>query len=146
MIRLEETVTIERPIDEVYATVADFSRIASWDPGVAESAMTSPPPLRVGSTFHVVSEFGGRRIPLDYTCTELQAPHRVVLEGRTPRFSAVDRITFSEQGDSTLVHYVAEFEFHGLLRLAEPFLRGRMERIVRDGISGMKTSLERAAA
>ena len=42
MIRLQETIEVARPIDEAFFYASDFSNIAQWDPGVAESRKTTP--------------------------------------------------------------------------------------------------------
>jgi hypothetical protein len=34
-ITLDETIEVKRPLNEVFAYVAEFSRIEEWDPGVA---------------------------------------------------------------------------------------------------------------
>jgi len=49
--RIEESVAIERPIDEVFPYVGDPDKHAEWVTGIRQSTKTSSGPLGVGATY-----------------------------------------------------------------------------------------------
>jgi hypothetical protein len=137
MIRIHEQRTIPMQRDAAFAFIADFSHVAEWDPGITESSKASDGPVGVGSEFAVVSKFAGRPIPLTYVVEEWDAPNRVLLSAATSSFAGRDTITFEDAPHGTLVDYVAEFEFKGIMRLAEPFLGRTFDKIGREALDGM---------
>ena len=48
---LDETIVVDRPLPEVFAYLADFSRIEQWDPGVARACKLTPGAPGVGTRF-----------------------------------------------------------------------------------------------
>jgi hypothetical protein len=57
---------VRRPVDEVFAYLADFSNTEKWDPGVVSAKKCGDGPVTTGTRFKVVSEFLGQELPLDY--------------------------------------------------------------------------------
>src|SRR5260370_2329621 len=51
MTAFQNTVTIARPADEVFALLADFGNIPAWNYAIARTVQTSPGPARVGATY-----------------------------------------------------------------------------------------------
>ena len=48
---LTETIEVARPLEQVFAYIADFSHIEEWDPAVARGSRVNKKPLGVGSEF-----------------------------------------------------------------------------------------------
>ena len=57
-IRLDETITVERPLHEVFAYISEFSRIEEWDPAVARGQRLTEGPLGAGSQFRIDMKAG----------------------------------------------------------------------------------------
>ena len=87
------TVTSPGLPEEVFEYLADFSSTAEWDPGVSEAWRLTGEPLRVGARFHVVADFLGRRVALEYRTVEIDPPRRVVLRAETATVVSEDTIT-----------------------------------------------------
>jgi hypothetical protein len=51
MATFQNTVTIARPADEVFAFLADFGNIPAWNYAIACTVQTSPGPAGVGATY-----------------------------------------------------------------------------------------------
>jgi hypothetical protein len=146
MARFTRRIEVPTRPEETFAYVADFSTTSAWDPGISESRRLDDGPLREGSRFEVVSNFGDRRIPVTYTVTSYRPPERVVLEGIGERFRGIDEIRFSPaDGGGTQVDYIADLQLRGLARIAEPFMRGRFEKVVEDGARGLERTLRARA-
>ena len=139
---IREQIDTALGIGEAYAFVADFANAERWDPGVASSARLDVGPLGVGARYRLGIRMGGRVAPMEYEITLLEAPRRVVLEGRGSGVRAVDDITFSATPSGTRIDYVAEIRLQGLLRLLAPFAGGAFRRIGEHARDGMQRALD----
>ncbi len=146
MIRIQEQRTIPMSQEEAFAFVADFTNVAEWDPGITEASQVGNEPVGVGTEFAVMSNFAGRSLPLTYVVEEWDAPHRAVLAVSTARFDGRDTITFRAVDGGTEIDYVAEFTFRGVMRLAEPFLKGTFDRIGQKAMDGVVAAVKVEAA
>lgn len=142
MALLQETLEVARPLDEVFAFVGDFATTKDWDPGVSDSRKVTDGPVGVGTRYAVDVVFGARTLPMTYEVTTWDPPNRVVLRGEGSTVTAVDDIRFEATERGTRVRYSADLRLKGLLRLAEPFMKGRFEKTGKDAIAGMRRSLE----
>jgi carbon monoxide dehydrogenase subunit G len=143
MTRVQQTIHVKAPIEAAFDYVADFSTTEEWDPGIVEASRLDVGPSREGSRFHVVSEFNGRKLPLEYTITAFERPRRVVLVGEGDTFHGVDEITFESAGSGTMVTYVADLQLKGIARIVEPFMKGRFEELGRKAAAGLQRELDR---
>ena len=57
----------------------------------------TPGPVAVGSKFHAVAEFRGKRQPIDYVVTEMSAD-RIQLRGENKTVISVDTIAVGRSG------------------------------------------------
>ena len=146
MIRIQEQRTIPMSQEEAFAFVADFTNVVEWDPGITESSKVGDAPVGVGTEFAVVSNFAGRSLPLTYVVEEWDAPHRAVLATSTARFDGRDTISFRTVEGGTEIDYVAEFTFKGVMRLAEPFLKGTFDRIGQKAMDGVVAAVKAPTA
>lgn len=147
MHRLHETVTVDRPIDEVFAYTAQFDNVRDWDPDVAKATARSEGPVEVGSIFDLDFRMGGRIVPLVYTVLEYEAPTKIVLDAKGGPLVALDTIEFKDLGDGkTQIDYTAELTFSGLLGLVAPFIGGRLDKIGEKAVAGLARELESATA
>ena len=139
---IDETRDINRPLDEVFAYVADFSTVAEWDPGIRSSRRIDDGELGVGSSFDVVATFNGREMPLVYEITKYEPGSLIVLETNAARFDGIDTIEFSAVDDTTTrVRYQADFAFKGFMRLVGPLLGGTFDKLGKKAMDGMKATL-----
>ncbi|MEU1420676.1 SRPBCC family protein [Kitasatospora sp. NPDC005751] len=128
MISVERSMVIGRPAGEVVRYLADFDNTVEWDPGTVACVRLDPGPLVVGARWRNTSRFRGRQTDLDYRLEEY-GPARLVFVGHNRTVTATDDITVRATEGRTLVVYRASLHFHGLARLAAPFLRAEFERL-----------------
>ena len=141
--RLHETRQIDRPLEEVFGYVADFSNLADWDPGISSSRAIGDDAPAVGTKYEVVASFGSREIPMQYEITELEPNRRVVLIGTGKPLDAVDTIVFESRNGGTWVDYTADFAFKGLIRFLAPLMSPLMNRVGQRAVDGMVQALSR---
>lgn len=107
-----ESITVDRPVADVFHRVADFGQLAEWDPTFDRSRRLDEGPLKVGSAFEVHGETAGQEIDLLLTITAIDAPHRVEYSGRGgDGLTTAERIEVRPLADgSTEVTYHSEFD------------------------------------
>ena len=141
MISIQEITSTPRPRPEVFAYVADFSRVAEWDPGIA-SARRVAGEGGVGTRYEVEATFVGRLVPMTYEVVEFSPPDRIVLRGAAATLDAVDDIRFEElEGGGTRVVYRADFTLKGPLRFFAPAMRPLFGRLGRRAVGGLGNAL-----
>jgi NAD(P)-dependent dehydrogenase (short-subunit alcohol dehydrogenase family) len=142
MVRLEETIEVQRSIQDCFRYLLDFSTIEQWDPGVYRAKKVTPGKPCVGSVFELILNSGGNRIPMTYRLEALDAPHRLVLRGTADTVVAVDTITLKAiDPEKTEIQYVAELSFRGALQKAEPLLRPWLNGVGKRAVAGMREAL-----
>jgi carbon monoxide dehydrogenase subunit G len=70
MTTITQSVTVNRPVEEVWSFISDFENTTRWSRGVLEARQTSDGPLGVGSMLQTVVKAFGRRRTADYLVTE----------------------------------------------------------------------------
>jgi len=145
MAKVQQAIRVKAPIEVAFDYVADFTTTAEWDPGITEASRLDVGPSREGSRFRVIADFNGRKLPLEYSITEFDRPRRVVLVGDGSTFHGVDEIRFESAGAGTLVTYTADLQLKGVLRVVEPFMKGRFDELGRKAVAGLQRELDRRA-
>ncbi len=74
MIRMETSVVINCPIEEVFAFVTDFEKASQWMSELVEAKQTSEGPVGVGTTFSAEANPLGRQAESIQEVTEYE-PH-----------------------------------------------------------------------
>ena len=85
MIRFEQTIEIDRPVEEVFAYLADFRNVPTWNYYVHEVRQLTPGPVAVGTVYDQVRRTDGQR----YRVTAYDPPRKVAvatLPGQRPAF------------------------------------------------------------
>jgi len=142
MTSIERTVTVDRPIASVFAYLSDFTTTNEWDPGTVRTTRVSGDGA-VGTEYHSVSKFAGRRTALTYVVERLEDNRLVGLRGENKSVVAHDLIRFRETDAGTQVTYRAEFELKGLVKYAAPLLAPAFKKLGDDAEKGMRRALEK---
>ncbi len=145
MLKIEMSVVINRPLEEVFAFVSDIEKMEQWVGELQESKNISAGPLGVGTTFTHVVGFLGRRFEQNHKVTEYER-NRKLRFGATsgPIRSEID-ITFESIEGGTKVTFGGGGEVGGLFKLAEPLLQRMFKRQWQNNIANLKDLLEAQA-
>lgn len=141
MARYVDAIDLPLPVEEAFDYLADFSRTAEWDPGVAHAERLTEGAIGLGSRFRVRVSVLGSTIPLDYEITEYERPTRLVLSGGNDSMRSIDEITFVPRGAGSRVTYEARLELTGVRQLADPFLNLAFQRIGQVAVRGLRERL-----
>jgi hypothetical protein len=151
MARFRTTLSSSAPVAASFERLADFASVADWDPGIAEAHLTDGEPGRVGASYHVVSQFGPARVPLEYRIVERgdprdDQPGRVVLVADGGSFTSHDTITVRPGVLGAEVSYDAVLTLRGLGRILDLPLHLAFQVIGRRAEVGLRAELARLAA
>ena len=140
--RLRRIVTVEKPVDKVFAYLADFTTTNEWDPGTVETVRITGDGA-VGTEYLNTSKFAGRETQLTYVLQELVPNKRIALRGENKSVVAHDTMTLRATGTGTELTYTADFTFKGIARLAGPLMRPALVRLGNDARTGLSEALGR---
>ncbi len=142
MVHVSRTVTVPLPRDEAFRRVADFGRAAEWDPGLSESRQATSGEPGLGTQFAIVAEFRGKATPMTYEITEWEPTTRMVITGTGEKATARDEIVFADAaGGGTDITYSAALGLTGVLKVAEPFLKGTFNSMADHAVAGLASWL-----
>jgi uncharacterized protein YndB with AHSA1/START domain len=140
--RLERTVHTDKPVDEVFGYLSDFTTTTEWDPGTVRTTRESGDG-GVGTVYKNVSRFAGRETELTYTVVDLEPGQRIALEGRNKTVTAHDLMTFRDVDGGTEVTYVADFDFGLLTPLIGLLMKPFFTKLGNEAEKGMTEALAR---
>ena len=143
MVRVEESVTINRPIEEVFAYASNIERQPEWVAPLSESRKTTSGPTRVGTTYQQVAKFLGRRIEMECEITAYEPPAVYAFRAKNGPMNMEMRFTLTSEGaQTTRVTQVVEGESGGVFKLADPIMARTMKKQFAADLETLKTSLE----
>jgi len=134
MTRIEHSVLIERPVEEVWDYLMDATNNPVWQGPVIEARAGAE--LEVGSRIDEVMQFLGRRVEVTWEVTELEPLRRSAVRTASGPVPMHGGYTLEPVGGSTRFTMDSELEAHGFFKLAEPVF-ARMAR--REGVTSCET-------
>jgi uncharacterized membrane protein len=142
MIRVDESVVIERPAEDVFAYVSDGTNAPRWQRGLREVRRTTEGPIGLGSRHTVERDFLGRRLTLTNEFTRYEPNTLVTFEwtGTVPG-QASNIVEPVGMARTRLISRV-EMRPSRLLRLTEPVMSAGLTRDVRANLVTLKRLLE----
>ena len=145
-VRYETRTTIDRPISDVFARLADLDGYRTWMRRTGlfrRSGQTSDGPLALGTAYFDATRMG----TFHGEVTDYEPPTRIGFRETLRWFGselmeARPAYTLKEDRDKTIVHHVAEGELFGMMRLMKPVaaLLARSERA--RTVESLRRSLE----
>ena len=135
-------VTIERPIEDVFAVLTDVTLTGRWYPVDVEEWWVTPPPHGIGSVRRARVKMMGWSLENDAEVTAYDPPRLAALRGLSKSASFDATLRFSPVGDVTAVAVETRFELHGLMRLIGPLFIGGYDRGWDEGLRNAKRMME----
>lgn len=142
MFTVDTDITIDRPIDEVYAVLADPNRIPEWATGALEVKHVSGAPGQEGAIYAQTGRFLGRPVQLSYKVTGAEPGKRLAIQTVSGPIPIKFEYRFRPVGESTEVHATAEGEASNFFKLAEPLLATAARRQMVTEFGNLKDLLE----
>ena len=144
--RIESTVMIGRPVEEVFAYVLELEQNGpSWAPDLESVEQTSEGPVGAGTTFRQVQNVMGKRrdTSLEFTAVEpnRSIEARAMLGPIAPRA----RVTFEQSDGQTRVTVKGEANPRGAMKLLTPLVKRQGQRMWDARLAQLKRVLEGSA-
>lgn len=145
MLRVEESIQINRPVEDVFTYTTDIARFPEWAAMVNEAHQTSDGPLRVGSTYQTALQFLGRRFVADQQVTAYEPNHIFAARSTSGPVPMVLTMTMEPADGGTHYTFVLEGESRGFFALADALLLPIGRRQLQTQLETLKTLLEAEA-
>jgi Polyketide cyclase / dehydrase and lipid transport len=144
MPRIEDSVVINRPIEEVWAYLTDFFNAPRLSgSGIIGLRQTSPGPLGVGSTLQARRVVLGFETRNNFQVTEWDPPRAFAATTASMPFrSSLTRLALEATADGTLFHMVTDFQLQPVLRLIWPIMGPVVRRRIRASFVQGKALIE----
>ncbi len=143
------SITINKPIEEVWDFVIDIKNMDRWVTGVSEHRSTSEGEFKAGSTFTSRYTYRGKTFHVDYDVTGLSAPSGFSVEATSGPFPFRGILELDSVGDRTEVSNSMEAGADStatkvIFFLFGPLLRKVMRRRLLKELNVLKDILEGA--
>ena len=143
--KFENTLRIERPVDEVFDYVSDPRNFPRWNSAVHAVRQTSPGTDGVGATYSMVRELPGGRAENDLEILALRRPAEFDIRTTSGPTPFVYRYRFTHEAGTTRVELAAEVELGGFAGALGPLASRAVKRGVDSNFADLKRILEEAA-
>ncbi len=146
MIREEESIIIRRPIDEVFAFVADQTNAPQWQSGLLEVRRTTNGPLGLGTKHTAVRKFMGRRLEATNEYVVFEPNKEVTFKGTAGSSDFQHSYLTESTAEGTKLTSRMEMQSKGLFGLAEPLIASSLRREFVADLGDLKDLLESGVA
>jgi uncharacterized membrane protein len=143
--RFEDSVTINRPMDEVFDYVGEIDNLPTWRGPIVEAKQTSPGPAGAGMTGWVKAKFLGRQMEMPTEITAWDPPRSLSAKNTGGPVDLAFHYTFQPEGEGTRLTMVTEGEPGGFFKLAAPVVEQVAHRQSQSDLETLKTLLENPA-
>ncbi|MEM7348034.1 MAG: SRPBCC family protein [Chloroflexota bacterium] len=142
MIRVDITIEVERPSDEVFDYISNFENNPLWQSGMQEATITSKGPLGVGTTYVQGAKFLGRRIESNFEVLAYEPGRMVKAKSTSGTFPIEFMRSVTPMDTGTMVSAVIKGDATGIFKIAQPLLAPMVKRQIEADYANLKRVLE----
>ncbi|MBK8137262.1 MAG: SRPBCC family protein [Chloroflexi bacterium] len=146
MINVEDSIVIDRPLEEVFAYVSDLANGPEWQTGLIEVRKETAAPLGIGTQFTFVRKFLGRKLEAGNKFTAYKPNEIVTFVTTTGPMLVEASYRFGAEPEGTRVTCHLEMKPRGFSRLAEPLIAASIRREMSAEFGYLKDLLESRSA
>ena len=142
MATFQNTVTIRRPIEEVFAFLGDFQNVPRWNYAILHTTKTSRGPVGVGTTYRQVRSIP-RRSEEGFRVTVFEPTSRLEIQGEVGPFKATISYLLVPLGEGTCLTNTVDLQpASAALRLLAPLAALTVKTAVAANLDTLKRLLE----
>ena len=140
MVRIELTIDVARPAEEVFEHLVDLDRLPEWQASAVESRADDP--LAEGVRIFECRRVLGREFHSELEVTGFDPPRQLTLKALNGpvRFTVDHRLAEADGG--TRLRVVAEGKAGGFMKLGQPMLARTAEAELRKDFERLKELVE----
>jgi len=143
MAKIEESVMIDRPVEEVWKLTTDLSKVPKWDTHVLEAKQTSAGPLGLGATLELREKIENIITTQSQRVTEYE-PNRKFSVEATSGPGKGTMITFGMETVEGKTRFTSSdnVRLNGFYNLVGPFVTRMLRKAVANSVGNVKRILE----
>lgn len=145
MIKIESSVRINKPVEEVFAFVANIENLPLWAGPVTEAKQISEGPIGVGTTQVQVAQFLGQQVETTQEVTEYELNNKLSTKSTSGPLPLEIHYTFEPVGGGTEILLEGNLDARGFFKLAEPLVGRMLNRQTASDAQTLKDLLESQA-
>ena len=142
MAKIEASVLIGKPVEEVFASVTKVGNWPKWNTYLPSVEQTSDGPMGIGTTFRGSSQFLGRSLERTSEVTEYQENSKLVQVVTSGPMSMQQTLLFEAVEGGTKFTMAGEGEFGGFFKLAEGMVNRRWRSQAEESLGNLKRMVE----
>jgi uncharacterized protein YndB with AHSA1/START domain len=142
MITKETSIVINRPVEQVFAAMADTKNQPQWDPGLLEAYLTPDGPIMIGTRITEVRKFMGRTSENTGEVIEFEPNARITRKSVDMPMTVIGTVTFAGAPRGTKVNWRWDLQLSGFSVLAGPLIATGMKKGAEASLHGLKDLLE----
>jgi uncharacterized membrane protein len=142
MTKIERSIVVDRPSDEVWEFVHETTKDALWQTTLTESEKLTDGPMRVGTQIREVRHFLGVRIELTLEVTEYEPNRKSAIRAVSGPVPLTGSYRLEPLEAGTRFTVSGELDAHGLFKLAEPVFARITRRELEANLGHLKDLLE----
>jgi len=136
---------IERPQEEVFAFMMDFSTASRWRNMVRRIEVVGGGPVQQGSKLLMTMDVLGKTSQGESEVWRYEPPHRVGQRNTHSGVTGVFEYVLEPDKSGTTVIFTCDLHPHGLMWLALPWLLRSNRNRFRDQLAALKRAIEQKA-
>jgi len=141
MIQHEVTIHLNRPVEQVFAFLADTGKVCTWQSNLIELEQLTEGPLHAGSRFREVRRLGRRDEEIQGEVTAF-VPNKRLETKTTTKPEVTVSYFFEEENGGTRLRHKFVMLTSGMMRLLEPLIRNSIKKQTASDFETLKRILE----
>ncbi|HEU0291452.1 MAG TPA: SRPBCC family protein [Anaerolineales bacterium] len=142
MAKVETSIVINRPIEEVFAFLSNRENNPKWISEVTEVSKTSDAPVGVGTTWREIRKFLSQRLENEYEYIEYEPNRKITTRSKSGPFPLEFQSRFENVEGGTRIQSIIQGEPGGFFKLAEPLLISMVKRQLETALANLKDLME----
>jgi len=143
MLKIEESVVISKPRQEVWEFLSDPATVTLYSSNVSEYTLISGAPTELGRTARIVVKVAGIRLESTDELVEIDEGRMFKVESRDAKVPYTLTMTLSDEGGGTRLTWLQESEsLKGVFKLGDSIVLKLYARDVRANLENAKTLIE----
>lgn len=142
MIRIEQEIDINCPVEEVFGFMANISNHQTFSGAFTETRQLSAGDFGVGTRILKVSSFLGKEVIAEQEVTAFEPEQLISLQTISGPVSGQERYLFEEVKGGTRIKVILLAKPPGLLSLVAPVLKGKIKNQLTADLLHLKEILE----
>lgn len=146
MLRVERDILIARPVEDVFAFVADFDNFTIWSTDVVKAELLTPGPTRVGTKARITRTALGQPFVMDFDLVTYEPNRAIGFRGSMLSVPFASRMDFAPlNGAGVKIVQSGEVTVPPLLFMVEPTARQVLGTTFENDLRTLKRLMEAEA-